>query len=232
MSSTNKTTNYNLSQFIGSDKPAWLADYNQDMSKIDAGMNTAQETATGADGKADANTTSIGTLANLTTDAKTSLVAAINEVDAHADTAQASADNVGVLANTNATKITEIENYFKFTQFGNSTATATGASILASEVKYASNANGTLGKIYGRIVLETTATSPTLVLTSGLHPDTNINIDGVCMLFNVTDNVQTILPMSVAANGTITINLSDIPPSKRIRLLFPACLLFLQNFGD
>ena len=35
MSSTNKTTNYDLSQFVGSDKPAWLSDYNQDMSKID-----------------------------------------------------------------------------------------------------------------------------------------------------------------------------------------------------
>ena len=232
MSSTNKTTNYNLSQFVGSDKPAWLADYNQDMSKIDDGINTAQETATGADGKADANTTSIGTLANLTTDVKTSLVAAINEVDAHADTAQSSADNVGVLDNTNATKIQGIEDYFKFTQFGNSTGTATGASLLASEVKYATNANGTLGKIYGRLVVETTAVNPSIVLTSGLHPDTNINIDGVCMVFNVTDDVQTIIPMSVATNGTITISLDGTTANKRLRLLFPACLLFLQNFGD
>ena len=71
MSSTNKTTNYELSQFIGSDKPAWLTDYNADMSKIDTGINSAQGTATGADTKATANATSIGTLANLTTTAKT-----------------------------------------------------------------------------------------------------------------------------------------------------------------
>lgn len=38
MSSTNKTENYGLSQFIASDKPAWLVDYNADMNKIDAGM--------------------------------------------------------------------------------------------------------------------------------------------------------------------------------------------------
>ena len=38
MSSTNKTPNYQLSQFVGSDKPAWLADYNQDMSKIYANL--------------------------------------------------------------------------------------------------------------------------------------------------------------------------------------------------
>lgn len=35
MSSTNKTTNYKLSQFVGSDVPSYLGDYNGDMSKID-----------------------------------------------------------------------------------------------------------------------------------------------------------------------------------------------------
>lgn len=40
----------------------------------------------------DADTTAIGTLASLTTEAKGNLVAAINEVDAHADAAQTAAD--------------------------------------------------------------------------------------------------------------------------------------------
>lgn len=35
MSSTNKTTNYNLSQFVGTDVPSYLGDYNGDMNKID-----------------------------------------------------------------------------------------------------------------------------------------------------------------------------------------------------
>ena len=38
MSSTNKTANYQLSQYIGTDKPTYLGDYNSDMSKIDAQM--------------------------------------------------------------------------------------------------------------------------------------------------------------------------------------------------
>lgn len=38
MASTNKTTNYELSQYVGSDKPTYLGDYNSDMLKIDAGM--------------------------------------------------------------------------------------------------------------------------------------------------------------------------------------------------
>lgn len=36
MTATNKTTNYELSQFVGTDRPTWLGDYNSDMSKIDA----------------------------------------------------------------------------------------------------------------------------------------------------------------------------------------------------
>ena len=38
MSSTNKTPNYNLSQFADSDKPTWRGDYNADMSKIDTSV--------------------------------------------------------------------------------------------------------------------------------------------------------------------------------------------------
>ncbi len=74
MSSTNKTTNYELSQFIGTDKPAWLTDYNSDMGKIDAGVATAQSTATGADGKATANATAIGTLYDKKTIAQTGIL--------------------------------------------------------------------------------------------------------------------------------------------------------------
>ena len=36
MTATNHTENYNLSQFVGTDRPTWLGDYNGDMEKIDA----------------------------------------------------------------------------------------------------------------------------------------------------------------------------------------------------
>lgn len=38
MTATNKTANYKLSQFVGTDRPTWLGDYNGDMAKIDAQM--------------------------------------------------------------------------------------------------------------------------------------------------------------------------------------------------
>lgn len=108
MSSTNKTTHYELSQYVGSDKPTYLTDYNGDMLKIDTGINaaktiadtnataitslttdvgTAQTTANtavtnAATAQSSANTalSNVGTLANLDTATKTSTVAAINEV--------------------------------------------------------------------------------------------------------------------------------------------------------
>lgn len=45
MASTNKTSNLNLSQFIATDTPTWLVDYNGDMEKIDAGVGRVEELA-------------------------------------------------------------------------------------------------------------------------------------------------------------------------------------------
>ena len=52
MASTNKTTNYELSQYIGSDKPTYLGDYNGDMLKIDTQMKANATAAATADSKA------------------------------------------------------------------------------------------------------------------------------------------------------------------------------------
>jgi hypothetical protein len=132
-SSTNKTTHYELSQYVSSDLPTYLVDYNSDMSKIDTGINTAQTTAdtaataatnaataaetaqttantavtnaATADNKAETAQTRIGTLANLTTTAKTDAVSAINEVDANCDS---NASKIGTLANLETTTKTDL----------------------------------------------------------------------------------------------------------------------------
>lgn len=93
MSSTNKTTNYQLSQYVGSDKPTYLGDYNGDMLKIDTAIkqtnNIATEASSGvteavnladsANTKANSVDLKVGDLNNLTTSEKTSIVGAINE---------------------------------------------------------------------------------------------------------------------------------------------------------
>lgn len=61
MTATNHTTNYNLSQFTGTDRPTWLGDYNGDMTKIDAQLKkNADATASGTGGlKTVAHTTDL-----------------------------------------------------------------------------------------------------------------------------------------------------------------------------
>ena len=65
----------------------------------------------------------IGDLSALTTDEKTTIVGAINEVDEHANTAQQTADNATVLANTGISKAEQAQ------------ATANGAVATANEAK-------------------------------------------------------------------------------------------------
>ncbi len=48
MTATNHTNNYNLSQFVGTDRPTWLSDYNSDMAKIDAQMKQNADDITSA----------------------------------------------------------------------------------------------------------------------------------------------------------------------------------------
>ena len=62
MGATNSTLHYQLSQFISTDKPAWLQDYNGDMQKIDTGINGALTAAESAQTSADSASSGVSTL--------------------------------------------------------------------------------------------------------------------------------------------------------------------------
>lgn len=59
MSATNKTTNFELPLFIGSDKPAWLTDWNGAMTTIDTKMQEVKTEAASASTESGSNTQSI-----------------------------------------------------------------------------------------------------------------------------------------------------------------------------
>lgn len=48
MAHTNETTNYELSQFTGTDRPSWIDDYNADMAKIDTAVKAAAQSSANA----------------------------------------------------------------------------------------------------------------------------------------------------------------------------------------
>lgn len=103
MASTNKTPNIQLSQFIGTDKPSWLSDYNSDMLKIDtaiAGSNTGVSEAKAAAN----NALTIANQANTKSDTNTSSISTINSqiqtINTDVETVEGIANNATSLANT------------------------------------------------------------------------------------------------------------------------------------
>lgn len=86
MSSTNKTQNYNLSQYVGSDKPTYLGDYNADMLAIDTQMKlnennieVAKTTADTAQERADEGYTLAETANGTATTANSNATEALNK---------------------------------------------------------------------------------------------------------------------------------------------------------
>lgn len=82
MSSTNKTLHYNLPQFIGSDIPTWLGDFNSAMTAIDSGINAAASSASGA----------ATTAAQASTDAAAARAAANSAISSAASASKAASD--------------------------------------------------------------------------------------------------------------------------------------------
>ena len=96
MGHTNSTANYNLPQFVGSDKPTWLGDVNGAMSAIDAAIANAASAATDAASVAtNAATVAAGavTTANAASETATAASTAASTATATANTAADTANN-------------------------------------------------------------------------------------------------------------------------------------------
>ncbi len=83
MSSTNKTSNLELSQFIGSDSPKWLTDYNADMEKIDTGYQTVKAQADATDLIVSGHTSSLSSLQTTVTEQGTAITGLRTDVTAN-----------------------------------------------------------------------------------------------------------------------------------------------------
>lgn len=120
MASTNKTTNYELSQYIGTDKPTYLSDYNGDMLKIDTGMKTNADniatavssiesvTTVANQANATANTASSNASSALSTASEASTTA--GNAQSTANSALSTATTAQSTANSNASKIGDLTN--------------------------------------------------------------------------------------------------------------------------
>ena len=94
--STNKTANYELPQFVGTDKPTWLGDFNEAMADIDAGMHeNASDIASMASDVATATSTASQASQDVTT-----LTGTVNTLSSTVSSVQTTANNASQTANS------------------------------------------------------------------------------------------------------------------------------------
>ena len=227
MASTNKTTNYNLSQYVGSDKPTYLGDYNGDMQKIDARMKTNADGFAGAQSLAQ---TAKDTADLAETHAQTALT--------NAGTAQNTATNALTKATANETDLTKF-NLYDNTEY-TSEILVTNGTATSKRINVITNSDGSMAKIYGNIaingVIDNNSPVKFTIPNTKLRPDENISIRGnaLLLLYNLqgslvgtgmpTVNIDTQGNIEVSTNPASTVNLYSY-------VLFNS-LLYIKDFGD
>lgn len=246
MSHTNSTPNYNLPQFVGTDKPTWLNDVNGAMSAIDTQMKANADSATSAGTSATTANNAIGTLSNLNTTKKTDLVSAVNEVNTNLGITDGKADSAvssAISANDKVDGVSDYLDLTSFTTYAHNSGNVTKSSISTTggDVSVAHNRLGTLCKIYGNFEGQFTngwsSGNYTINVDTGLRPSEDINISPVGIItsgsnFNIK-YTRTVWA-TIKTDGKVVINFPtcDGGDDGKFKVeLFP-CLYMLKNFGD
>lgn len=122
MSFTNKTPNYNLPQWLGTDKPSWLVDVNGAFSSIDTAIKAAADSGSEADATARAALETAQTARNTANDALTRA----DNANEKADAANITAGNAQTAAGEALGKVNIIANVNKWKKY---TGTITDVTI-------------------------------------------------------------------------------------------------------
>lgn len=198
MAATNHTTNYNLPQYIGTDKPTYLGDWNSTMGAIDTQMktnadnasgalsaaqtaqtnaNTALSTAQGADTKADTALTNAGAAQSTADNASSvasSALSTANTANGKADTAltnAAAAQTTADSASASAAAVASKLNLTSFETIAHTNMTITGGGALEGGTIYtAVNGDGSIGKIYGVVDIKPNERIGNVTIPTQLRP--------------------------------------------------------------
>ena len=251
MSSTNHTTNYNLPQYVGSDKPAWLGDINPAFSAIDTAMHTnAVNAQQGITDAATAKTTADGA----ETHAQTALTNAAT-AQTTANTASAEATRLGQVLDAYMTSM-------KLTDFTSCEIIAQGANLnSAIRLTLAQSEDGGAFKVYGYYnITNNTSTSksnPFTFVNITVGTETFSGVDTGLVLNSAPDSAFVISPIGimltrdissesamvirnstgvslcVGTNGHIYVTANTSLPAKTTYMFHvEPCLYFNANFGD
>ena len=260
--STNKTANYDLPQFVGTDKPTWLGDFNSAMSAIDAGM---------AENKADiesmdSRVTSAEASASSASQAVTTLTGRVSTVESGVSSATATANNAQQTAtsalntantangkaDTNTSDISSLStrvstcesnvSLFNLNTFTTATLTKVSGNFTiasGSQISVATNSDGSLAKVYGVITCNNVQTNGIVRISTPLRPETAITINGG--LLRHTNDANASHPGRLLGSPSFTINTDGTIDVEAVwtnyagetcRFIFINSLLFIKDFGD
>lgn len=247
MSATNHTTNYELPIFVGTDKPAWLVDWNGAMTAIDTAIHTAE-------GKADQAGTDIGGIESSISTINSTLTSINNAVsqlriDTNANTGSintiTSLIGNGEPTTTDKTIIGAInEINAEVYDFSLSQATATPSTTHGTfyddEVHVLLNSAQSVGKVYGTLKISNSelikANTPIMsIAVTGLSVAESFNVGGYGITYYVSgEYVEDSAYLKFNTNGTIDIQCKeDIRATATVIWVnMPPCLLFLKDLGD
>lgn len=245
MSATNSTPNYGLPQYMADDKPTYLGDFNKAMLDIDTNMKSISNKAEGTEsGIASATATANQALENANTantkattaqataeQAQTSATNAQNT----AETAQSTATQAQTTANKAESNIEKL-NLTNFQTFTRNEMTVNNNSINLSEntsITVASNADGSIGKIYGKITGQTSSSElVNVTIKTFLRPTTQITINPHGILQKTDDRTfWGTCPVVIDVDGTVTFRAGGVG-GQPMALIYFDSLLFMKDFGD
>ena len=253
---TNQTANYDLPQFVGTDKPTWLGDFNQAMSDIDAGMHKNASdianmesdvaSATQAASQASQNVTALTTTVNSLSSTVTSVQTTANNASQTASSALNTANTANGKADSNATNITSLQNAVRefnldtFTTIAKSDTTATGVnSDYTVNLTLATNSHDkTVFKLYGQVIGKLTTYNQVgyISFNTALRPESDITINGAGIYVLEAPNLSIAAirgaDIVVKKTGEVRVNLDIWSETVKCRALLFANLYFLSDFGD
>lgn len=256
MSHTNSTTNYNLPQFVGTDKPTWLNDVNGAFASIDTQMKANADSATTANTTATTAQNAVGTLADLNTTAKTDIVSAVNEVNTNVGVAQNTANGASATATATNNRLTAFEQMFNIMNDITSSQIPATGNADANTVKLAQDSTSSIYKFYGfrtffsSSVIQMSAIAGMtgyygadtgLILKTAPTTAYTVECSGYRFISDNSDtNVRSISPLNfaVGTNGHIYVNPRTNSANMTVangvfeRWAFYPCLYFNTDFGD
>ena len=221
MSATNTTANYNLPIFVGTDKPAWLVDFNGAMNAIDAQMKI------NADNAANAASIAASALVKPVSAPADPQLVGINTAgnQANLDLGPGLKVSAGVLQAIDLS-LSDTGNYDSF-------VLPTGISYAAGKIYKALNSDKSAGKVYGNLALNNAgaAVRPSIasnIVVKATGSAYTINTAG----FSISANGEfSSVNLNVSASGAVSIEATLFANVRTTIYIFP-CIYFFEDFGD